>query len=148
MAMLSGPCLAGILLTGLVDGRAGLRQILFRLLRWQVGARWYAFALLPAPLLAAGVLFVLSLTSPILTEDDKATDLLSGIAAGFTTVFEELGWTGFAVPKLRMRYTVLTTGLMVGVSWGAWHFLQGLFISGTYAAELPLALFVPLNFFS
>jgi hypothetical protein len=36
----------------------------------------------------------------------------------------------------------------VGVLWGAWHFLQGLFISGTYAGALPLALFVPMNFFA
>jgi hypothetical protein len=31
---------------------------------------------------------------------------------------------------------------------GAWHFLQGVFISGTYSGALPLALFVPMNFFA
>ena len=30
--------------------------------------------------------------------------------------FEELGWTGFAIPTLmRLRYGVLGTGLIVGV---------------------------------
>lgn len=33
------------------------------------------------------------------------------------------------------------------VLWGLWHFLQGLFISGTYAGELSLPLFVSMNFF-
>ncbi len=59
LAMLAGPSVAGILLTGLVDGRAGLREFLSRLLKWRVGARWYAVALLPAPLLATAVLLAL-----------------------------------------------------------------------------------------
>ena len=146
LAMLAGPSLTGVLMTTLVDGRPGLRNVLRRLLRWRVSAGWYAMALLPAPLLAAGVLVALSLNSPIFTTANKTAVLLSGIAAGLTTVLEELGWTGFAVPKLRRRYDVVTTGLIAGLLWGAWHFLQGLFISGTYAGTLPLALFVPLNF--
>jgi membrane protease YdiL (CAAX protease family) len=148
LAMLAGPSVAGVLMTGLVDGKAGLREVLRRLLTWRVGVGWYAVALLPAPILAAAVLFALSLSSPIFTTADKTFVLLSGIAAGLTTVLEELGWTGFAVPRLRRRYDVVTTGLIVGVLWGAWHFLQGLFISGTYAGGLPLAVFVPMNFFA
>ena len=145
LAMLAGPSVTGVLLTTFVDGRAGLREVLRRLLRWRVSAGWYAMALLPAPLLAAAVLFALSLSSPIFTTANKTAVLLSGIAAGLTTILEELGWTGFAVPRLRRRYGVVTTGLIVGVLWGAWHLLQGLFISGTYAGALPLALFVPMN---
>ena len=147
-AMLAGPSVAGILLTGVVSGRAGLRELLSRLLRWRVRARWYAAALLPAPLLTAAVLFALSLTAPIFATDAVAAILLAGVAAGLTTVLEEVGWTGFAVPGLRRHYGVVATGLIVGVLWGAWHLLQGLWISGTYAAALPLALFLPMNFFS
>jgi membrane protease YdiL (CAAX protease family) len=146
--MLAGPSIAGILLTGLTAGTPGVREVFHQLLNWRVGAGWYAVALLPAPLLAGAVLFALSLTSPILTAGDKTAVLLSGIAAGLTTVFEELGWTGFAVPRLRRHYDVVTTGIIVGVLWGAWHFLQGLFISGTYAGELALPLFLFMNFFA
>jgi len=148
LAMLAGPSVTGFLLTGIFDGKSGIREILRRLLIWRVGAGWYGVAVLPAPLLAAAVLFALSLSSPIFTASDKATVLLSGIAAGLTTILEELGWTGFAVPRLRRNHDVVTTGLIVGVMWGAWHFLQGLFISGTYSGSLPLALFVPMNFFA
>lgn len=147
-AMLAGPSIAGILLTGLIYGRSGLREMFSRLLRWRVGTHWYAVALLPAPLLTAAALFALSLTSPIFTIDDKAALLLAGIAAGLTTVFEEIGWTGFAVPQLRRHHGVFATGLIVGVVWAAWHFLQGLWISGAYAGTLPLTLFVLLNFVS
>ena len=145
LAMLAGPSTAGLLLTLLVDGRAGIREVLSRLLKWRVGARWYAVALLPAPILAGAVLLALSLRSPIFQAGDKAAVLMTGIMAGLTVVLEELGWTGFAVPRLKRRYGVVTTGLIVGVLWGAWHFLQGLYISGTYAGPLPVALFVALN---
>jgi len=147
-AMLAGPSVSGLLLTGLLSGRAGLRELLSRLLRWRVGVGWYAFALLPGFLLPAAALFALSLTSSIFAADDKAALLLSGMVAGISIVLEEIGWTGFAVPRLRRRYSILTTGLIVGVLWGAWHFLQGLWISGTYSGALPLALFLPLSILS
>src|SRR5215208_3027879 len=127
LAWLAGPSVAGIVLTGLLHGRAGLRDLLTRVTRWRVGARWYAVALLTAPLLVTAVLFALSLSSPeylptILTTSDKASLLLLGIVGTFVGgIFEELGWTGFATPTLlrRMRYGVLTTGLIVGCC-GEW----------------------------
>jgi membrane protease YdiL (CAAX protease family) len=147
-AMLAGPSVAGLLLTACLSGTAGLRNLLSGLFRWRVAGRWYAAALLPAPLLSAAVLFALSLTSPIFTAPDKSAILLTGLTAGLTTVFEELGWTGFATPRLRRRYGIVTTGLIVGVVWGAWHLLQGLWIGGTYAGSLPIAVFVPVSFIS
>jgi membrane protease YdiL (CAAX protease family) len=145
LALLAGPSVAGLLLTGLVSGRAGFRELLSRLLRWQVGARWIALAPLATPLLAAAVLLALSLLSPeflpvIVTAGDKASLLLTGIAVGLMVgFFEELGWTGFAVPRLRLRYGALTTGLIVGVLWGAWHFIV-FWGSDSFSGALPLAL--------
>ena len=52
------------------------------------------------------------------------------------------------MPRLRLRYGVFATGLLVGVPWGAWHLLQGLWVGGTYAGAIPLTLFLPLGFFS
>jgi membrane protease YdiL (CAAX protease family) len=154
LAMLAGPSVAGILLTGLVHGRAGLRRFLSRSLKWRVGARWYAVALLTAPLLMTATLFALSLTSPIFlpgifTSPDKASLLLFGIAVGLGAgFFEELGWTGFAVPGVRLRYGGLATGLIVGGLWGAWHFLVVVWGIGSSAGALSLILFVPLDLFS
>ena len=144
-AMLAGPAVAALLLTSFLSGKAGLRELLSGLLRWRVPARWYLVALLTAPVLAAAVLFALSLTSPIFTAPSKAAVLLAGITAGLTTVLEEVGWTGFTVPRLRRRYSVVATGLILGVVWGAWHLLQGLWVGGTYAGSIPVAVFVPLN---
>jgi CAAX protease family protein len=144
VALLAGPSVAGLLLTGLVAGRAGFRELLSRLLR-RVGAGWVVVALLFAPLLAMAVLLALSLLSPeflpvIITADDKSGLLLTGIAVGLMVgIFEELGWTGFAVPRLRLRYGVLTTGLIVGVLWGAWHFIV-FWQNGSFSGALSLTL--------
>jgi membrane protease YdiL (CAAX protease family) len=154
LAMLAGPPVAGLLLTGLVSGRAGLREFLSRLLRWRVDARWYAVALLTAPLLMTAILFALSLFSleflpAIVTTDDKVSPLLLGIAVGLGGGFlEELGWTGFAIPRLRRRYGVLATGLIVGVLWAAWHLLANFWTSATSSEAVPPTLFVVVGFFS
>jgi uncharacterized protein len=149
LAMLGGPSVAGILLTTLVYGRTGLREVFSRLLEWRVGAGWYAVAVLTAPLVYTVVHFALSLVSPVylptlLSTGDKVSLLMSAVAVGLGVgLFEELGWTGFAIPELRRRYGVFTTGLIVGVLWGAWHLLTNdLWISNTYAGGLPQLLFL------
>jgi membrane protease YdiL (CAAX protease family) len=149
LAMLAGPSIAGLLLTGLADGRTGFRELLSRLLKWRVGVRWYVIALLTDPLLVTVTLLALSLTSPvfrpeIVTADDKASLLLAGIVMGLMVgLFEELGWTGFAVPRLRRRYGVLATGLIVGFVWGLWHlplFLGSVSFSGSVSPTLYLSV--------
>ena len=153
LAWVAGPPVAGILLTGLFHGRAGFRDLLTRMRRWRVGARWYAVALLTAPLVFTAILLAFSLSSPefllrILTTSDTASVLLFGIGWGLIGggFLEELGWTGFAVPTLlrRMRYGVLGTGLTFGVLWSVLHF-PAFFYLGRPSGALPLAIFVPLD---
>ncbi len=145
-----GPSLASILLTVLVNGRSGLRELLSRFLRWRVGARWWAVALLTAPLLVTAILLGLSLTSPaflpgIFTTDNRVGLLLSGLVVGlvFGGFLEELGWTGFVVPRMRQRYGILSTGLIVGFLWALWHFLPTFWGSGDSAGKLSLSLLLP-----
>lgn len=142
VVMIAGPSASGLLLTGLVYGRPGLRELRSRLFKWQVSARWYAAALLIAPALMMVVLLALSSFSTkflpgIVVTDDKAGLVLLGSAmalvAGF---FEELGWTGFAIPALRRRYGVLATGLIVGLLWAAWHLLAAFWAGGTVSGIL------------
>jgi membrane protease YdiL (CAAX protease family) len=71
--------------------------------------------------------------------------VLGGLGAGVTTILEEIGWMGFAAPRLRRRHSVLMTGLIVGVLWGLWHLLQQVFVSGTYAGGVPLLAFLTLS---
>jgi uncharacterized protein len=155
LAWVAGPPVAGILMTGLLYRRTGFRDLFTRMMRWRVGTRWYAVALLTAPLVFTAVLLALSLSSPeflprILTTSDKASVLLFGLGWGLIGggFLEELGWTGFAVPTLlrRMRYSILGTGFIVGVPWAVLHFLAYFYL-GRPSGGIPLAIFVPLDVF-
>ncbi len=147
MSTLAGPSIAGLLLTGVVSGRAGYRELLARLRTWRVGWRWWAVALLTAPLLnvTASTLLALATRSPaylpaIDTTLSPVDLLLTALAAGLLIgVFEELGWTGFAIPRLLSRHGVLATGLLLGIVWGAWHFML-FWERDSFSGALPMAL--------
>jgi membrane protease YdiL (CAAX protease family) len=144
VAMLGGPSVAGMLLTGLVDGRRGFRDLLTRLGRWQAGWRWYALALVPA-LVTIATAALLSRVSAefrpaLLDSNDIAGVVMSALAPAILVgIFEEIGWTGFAVPQLRSRHSALSTGLAVGVVWGAWHFPL-FWETDSFSVGLPLTI--------
>jgi membrane protease YdiL (CAAX protease family) len=153
VAALAGPSVAGVLMTGLVAGWAGYREILSRLCTWRVGVRWYAVALLTAPLLTTAILSVLSLSShtflpTLMTTKEPSTIVLTGVVLGLVVCyFEELGWTGFAVPALRKRYGIFATGLFMGLLWGLWHL--PLFSGSTSSSgEIAPALYLAVLLFS
>lgn len=148
LAMVAGPSLTGILLTGLIDGQRGLGEFRSRLLKWRVGAAWYAVALLAAPLLAMTVTSTLAFFSRefvpgILAADDKVAVVLLGLVVGtIAGFFEELGWTGFAIPRLKQHHSVLATGLIVGLLWSGWHVLVVVWGIGERAGAIPLPVFI------
>jgi len=147
VAALAGPSIAGLLSVGLMRGRQGMQDLLSRLFRWDVSPGWYAVALLTAPVLTSLTLLALSLVSPnylpaIMVSGNKMRLLVSGIAVALIVpVFEELGWTGFAIPQLRQRYSVVATGLIVGLLWGVWHF-------PLFAGSVPSPLYLVVLLFS
>jgi len=154
VAMLAGPTTSGLLMTGLVHGRAGFREFLSRLLTWRAGVRWYAVALLTTPLAMGVVPLAFSAVLPaflpgIVAPGDKASMLQLGLAAGLAAgIFEEPGWTGFAIPHLLQRHSVLATGLIVGSLWAVWHFLINFWTSGDASGALSMPLFLHSFLFS
>ena len=146
IAMLAGPSVAGILLTGLVSGRDGLRDLGARLFTWRVGLQWYALAILSPVILMLATLSVLSMTSAafvpgVLASVQKTPILITGLTVGLAAgVFEEAGWTGFAIPTVLKRHSLLATGLIVGVWWSAWHLLPNLWSARAAAGELSMRI--------
>ncbi len=145
-----GPSLSGLLLTGILDGRDGFRRLWSRWLKWRVGVRWYALALLTMPILVLVILYLLSISSPdylpaLATSDNKASLLILGVVVGlfFGGILEELGWTGFAIPRMRQNHAVLASGLILGFLWGLWHVLPTYWGSGDPSGSLSPALFLP-----
>lgn len=152
LALLAGPSLASLTMTALLDGRPGLRELGGRLTRWRVRPRWYAAALLTAPVLVTLTLLGISLASTdflpqVFTADNKSELVLSGVMAGvFGGLLEETGWTGFATPRARRRVGVLATGLLVGGIWGAWHLPPALWGGGQ--GDAPQLLYVLVSLYA
>jgi membrane protease YdiL (CAAX protease family) len=120
VAMLLGPSTAGLAITALLDGRRGLRELVSSLARWRVSGRWYGVALLTMPVLLLSVLWPLSAVDPAFAPHFQWPLLAIGLV---TASFEEIGWTGFATPRLLARHGTFIGGLLLGLAWALWHAL-------------------------
>ena len=67
---------------------------------------------------------------------------MSGAVGVLAGAFEELGWTGFATPRLRRRHGVAATGCILGLCWSAWHLLPNLWAARAAAGALPVPLYL------
>lgn len=161
----TGPCIAGILLTGLYNGPKGYSEFFSRLFRWRVKAKWYVAALFIAPITVFIALFILSLVSPVflpsifshgsnpvasvfgLSDNNKIRLSLFVLALGlFNGFIEEIGWTGFLTHRMKLTQNFFAAGLNIGAMWGLWHLLSNYIGSadGAGTFHLPLYLFVCL----
>jgi uncharacterized protein len=132
-AMLLWPSLSGILMTALLDGKKGLRELFARLSPRRVQNWRFAAAFLINPLLTLGILLALSaLVSPAFRPVTNPLGLVVGGLAGF---FEEIGWTGFATPRLLEKHSSLKASLILGLLWGIWHLMAG-FIGSAPGQEM------------
>ena len=117
--MLIGPVAASFTLTYLNEGKTGIRNFFLRMGKWKAPFKWYVIAFIIPPCLILITLFTLqTFVSPVFKPNFFLFGFLFGIPAGF---LEEIGWTGFAYKKLRLKFTVFKTALIVGLFWGLWH---------------------------
>ncbi len=137
----AAPSLLAIVLTAMVLGRGDLRKLLGRLLIWRVNPLWYAVVVLGPVALAGGMVAfnvllggpAISLGVPLLTAVIMlAFSIFPGSALG-----EEIGWRGYALPRLQAGRSALSASLMLGVVWGFYHL--PLYFTGQ--ASRPLSIF-------
>jgi membrane protease YdiL (CAAX protease family) len=134
------PSLLGIALTMWGDGRLAVRLLIRRMLIWRVGLNWYVFVLFwPAVLCLLVSEISMLLGAPVLdfsnplvkTEYPIPPEAFSiGLLPFLPMVFviqflgsslgEELGWRGYALPRLQSRRSALLASLILGASWGLW----------------------------
>ena len=113
--------LAGVILTAIVSGKAGLREMFRRLLIWRVGIGWWAFALIAFGLMFLGgtVLAALFSGSPLhVNLNQPLYMIVPMIILQFffdSGLGEELGWRGFLLPRLQVRHSALVSSLILGI---------------------------------
>jgi membrane protease YdiL (CAAX protease family) len=122
-----GPAVAALLAAAITGGRAAVRELGARLVRWRVGWPWYAVVLAgPAAfsLAVAGAYAALggSWVAPRAFDGNLLGLIPFFVVLALTDgLGEELGWRGYALPRLLARHGALAASLSLGVVWALWH---------------------------
>jgi membrane protease YdiL (CAAX protease family) len=151
--MAAGPLLAAIVITAVVDGRVGLRELGSRMIRWRVDWQWYAAAILTplAVVFGTGGLNValgapgsvirdLSISSAVLLF------ALRLVIPVFSPIGEEPGWRGFALPRLLAERSPFEATLFLGLVVALWH-VPLIFIASEDLPPIFLLTTVAVTFF-
>ncbi len=149
--LVASPLMAALLVTALISGKTGIRALLCSLTQWRVGLRWYAVALLLPPALSLAAVYlnvVLGAPLPTLALFGAGSSLLFTFLLRLVNpwdgpLMEELGWRGFALPRLQEHHSPLVANLLLGgwvVLWHVRYVLQGdlpaFALLGTLAATI------------
>jgi membrane protease YdiL (CAAX protease family) len=135
-----GPMLAGVFMTWVVSGRAGLGELWKRITQWRIGLNWQLVAWV-----SPAALFMLALPFARLISGELPDLRLLGqanylpylglwvlplwlVTFGFG---EEIGWRGFLLPRLQKTRTASRSTFLVGCMWLLWH-LPAFFYLTTY----------------
>jgi membrane protease YdiL (CAAX protease family) len=161
------PGISAIIVSDRIDGPAGVRRLLGGLLRWRIGVRWYLAILVGIPMLSAIAmllsaalaqtplivdhwyrLFLLGPSGQQIVRAAGAGGLWSAILVILGSFLadpgplgEELGWRGFALPRLLKGRSALSAGVILGIIWGVWH-LPAFIIAGTPQNNMSFPLFM------
>jgi membrane protease YdiL (CAAX protease family) len=138
------PAIVALLLTARSEGREGVQNLLGRILQRPVAARWYVFAatyMISIKLAAALLHRVVAGEWPAFGQEPwyvliGATILSTPVQAG-----EELGWRGYALPRLAARMGLAKGSVVLGIVWACWH-LPFFFMAGTDTSGQSFPLYL------
>lgn len=143
--MAYGPTIAALLVTGFNEGRHGIAALLKQFLRWPVGIQWFLIAIFGM----AGLFFLgyqisiwLGYAQPPVPELPMSPFLAVPVLfiISLLTNGEEVGWRGFALPRLQARYSAFNASLILGMIWALFH-LPLFWTVGSTQAGQPMAGF-------
>jgi hypothetical protein len=138
------PAMVAVLLTARSEGRHGVTRLLARIGQWRVSARLYLFA--------AGYMAAIMLLSALIHRwatgswpafGELRWPLILGaiLVSTWVQAGEEIGWRGYALPRLAAHVGLGSAGVLLGVVWALWHlplfFLPG---SGSDGQSFPIYL--------
>ena len=145
-------CAAAFLVMAAMHGRAGVRDLARRSLRWRVGPQWYFVALLGLPvatLLCASALFGLAPLNALIDKWQLLFTLVVPMVLFRVVVLnltEEIGWMGFLQDRLQEQHGPLKGSVLVTIPFALWHLPSWMLELRLTFAQLHLALAVTVLF--
>ena len=118
------PAVVAVALTAHCQGGRGVAALLSRIGRWDAAPRLYLFALVymaAIKLLAAAVHRALTGGWPAFGETPVVVMLGAIVVSTWVQAGEELGWRGYALPRLAGRLGLGGAAVVLGVIWALWH---------------------------
>lgn len=137
----AAPTISASILALALEGWHGLGDLFRRLVRWRFGIQWYALVLIGLPVLGW---LITRFTGSHPLKDIRTPALLLALLVNLLItgpLGEELGWRGYALPRLLQRFSPFKASLILGVIWGIWH-LPSFYVSAMVQARLSLPLFM------
>lgn len=138
------PGLLALAFTALSEGRPGVTRLLARIGKWHVGARFYLFAItyMAATKLIAALIHRIAVGEwPRFGTTALPLMLGALLISTWVQAGEEVGWRGYALPRLATHLGLRGASIVLGVIWALWHlplfFLPG---SGSDGQSFPIYL--------
>lgn len=146
-----GLAVPAFIVTSAVGGKAGVRDLVQRCLRWRVGIGWYLLALLGPTLLTLLLAAGLAGTPPLNAVAENWArffiEILPSLALAFvlSNYAEEVGWTGFMFERMQDRHRPLKAAAIVSVPFALAHIPGFVVETGSLLEGLVVVgfLFIP-----
>lgn len=146
-----GPAIGALIVVGIAEGSGGVKSLVRSLFQWRVSFVWYLVVLLgPALTMVTAVLLYNMFAGNGSAQNlDRWLSILPQHLLVIVSLFlfmmvgiwgEEVGWRGFALPKLQKKYHPLLASLILGAIWAIWH-LPLFFIEGSPQAHMGMTYF-------
>ena len=140
-----GPAVSAFLVLAATSGKAGLVRLLRSIVHWRVGLHWYLVALLGLPILnLLAYLVIPGALADFVTPDSRLlqrylSEMVISLTIGIAPLWEEVGWRGFAQPRMQRLHGPAVGSVILGALWGLWHLP---FFFGPLALTGPEATFI------
>jgi membrane protease YdiL (CAAX protease family) len=140
-----GPSISAFLVLAIISGRRGVLRLLRSIVQWRVGFQWYLLILLGIPILnLLAFLVVPGSLSDFVAPDWRfvqvyLSEMAISLTIGIAPLWEEIGWRGFALPRMQQLHGPVAGTVILGALWGVWHLP---FFFGPLAQTGPEATFM------